>query len=350
MAVYLNLVSRSGFWPILLLILLSILTAQRVEAKESPSDSGAVPVEVGLRLHQIVEINQKKKNFTAVISIKARWEDPLLAYDPSENTGIMMVSKDAFKALTLKKGTRFPAVVIYNQQGRSHSKNSLISITPQGEVNYLEHYTVVLQAPHFDFRHFPFDTQLFEIHLDSMFPLDQYLFKELAGYSRVNEDLGEEEWLVTGYSTRISSSEETSGVSSSRLTLSFTAKRHVVYYITKIFIPVALIIIVSWFTFFLKDYSKRIDLSGANLLIFIAFNFTIAHELPKLGYITFLDAFLVSTFITTSIVVLINVQLKRLQNLGRDEVVESIDRYGLWVYPLIYFIIMIITIITFLGG
>ncbi|MEN8168449.1 MAG: electron transporter RnfC [Pseudomonadota bacterium] len=348
MAVYPNLVSRSGFWPILLLVLLSILTAQRVEAKGSPS--GPVPVEVGLRLHQIVEINQKKKNFTAVISIKARWKDPLLAYDPSEDTGIKMLSKKAFKALTLKKGTRFPAVVIYNQQGNRHSHNSLILITPAGEVNFLEHFTVVLQAPHFDFRHFPFDTQLFEIHLDSMFPEGHFVFKKLAGYTTIGGELGEEEWLVTGFSNRITSTTDTIGVAGPRFTLAFTAKRHAVYYLTKIFIPVALIIIVSWFTFFLKDYSKRIDLAGANLLLFIAFNFTIAHELPKLGYITFLDAFLVSTFIITSVVVLINVQLKRLQNLGRDRVAEAIDRYMLWVYPLIYFIIMIITIITFLGG
>ncbi|MEN8129811.1 MAG: electron transporter RnfC [Pseudomonadota bacterium] len=347
MATYYSSILRSGFWTISLLLLLSTLSSQSVEAQDNPSASGPVPIEVGIRLHQIVEINQKKKNFTAVIALKARWKDPFLAYDPSENNGLMAMNKTAFKALTLKKGTLFPAAVIYNQQGRQQSQNHLISIAPDGEVNFLERATVVLQATNFDFRLFPIDTQSFEIHLDSLFPEDRFVFKELEGYSTMEGKLGEEEWVVTGFSTRITRSTDTTGLPSSRFTLAFTAKRHFVYYIMKIFIPLALIIIVSWFTFFLKDYSKRIDLAGANLLLFIAFNFTISNELPKLGYITFLDAVLASTFIITVIVVLINVQLKRLQNLERGALAESIDRYALWTYPLIYLVGVIFTVTTF---
>jgi hypothetical protein len=348
-AAFYKLLSSSGFLAILL-FLLTTLFNQIVEARGSVSASDPVPVEVGIRLHQIVEINQKKKNFTAVISLKARWKDPLLAYDTSENKHIMALSKTAFKALTLKKGTLFPAAVFYNLQGKPQSQNNLILIAPDGGVSFLERFTLVLQATDFDFRHFPIDTQLFEIHLDSLFPEEQFVIKELEGYSTTGEELGEEEWIVTGSSTRVTSSTDITDVPSSRFTLAFTAKRNFIYYIMKIFIPVTLIIIVSWFTFFLKDYSKRIDLAGGNLLLFIAFNFTISNELPKLGYVTFLDAVLVSTFVITVIVVLINVQLKRLQNLERGEVVESIDRYALWTYPLIYIVGVIVTVVIFFHG
>lgn len=198
--------------------------------------------------------------------------------------------------------------------------------------------TITLQAPHFNFKHFPFDSQTFKIHLDSLLPESVYLFKDPINRSSISNELGEEEWRVTDFSSEIVHDNASTSFPASRLTVSFKAKRHSIYYILKVFIPLALIVLVSWFSFFLKDYAKRIDLTSSNLLIFIAFNFTIANELPKLGYITFLDYLLVSTFIITSLVILLNVKLKRMDAEGRQEQVQKIDRYVIWIYPFVYFI------------
>jgi neurotransmitter-gated ion-channel len=319
-----------------LLFLLLFLTGNVVA--QEPVKNSPTEVAVAIDIHQIVEVNQKKKNFTAVLSIRATWNDPILAYDGDNERDIKTMDVRKFKQLLFEKASTYPAANIFNQQGGSQPQTDLITILPNGDINFLRVTTVTLQAPHFDFKHFPFDSQIFEIHLDSLLPESVYIYKDPINRSSISNELGEEEWRVTDFSSEIVHDNESTSFPASRLTISFKAQRHNIYYILKVFIPLALIVLVSWFSFFLKDYGKRIDLTSSNLLIFIAFNFTIANELPKLGYITFLDYLLVSTFIITSLVILLNVKLKRMDAEGKQEQVLKIDRYVIWIYPFIYFI------------
>jgi cell division protein FtsL len=107
-------------------------------------------------------------------------------------------------------------------------------------------------------------------------------------------------------------------------------------------LPLSVIIAVSWILFFLKDYAKRVDAAGANLLLFIAFNFAISNDLPRLGYLTFLDTLLISAFLVTAVVLILAVYLRRQDMKGRYTFVATVDRYVITFYPLAY----IVTIAT----
>ena len=74
-------------------------------------------------------------------------------------------------------------------------------------------------------------------------------------------------------------------------------------------------------------------MGGGNLLVLVAFNFTISDNLPQLGYMTFLDAILVVTFVLTGLVVVVNVMYRRLEVSGRETLARQIDKYTIWVYP-----------------
>ena len=292
-----------------------------------------IPVEIGVKMDQITGVDQKAENFSVVDTLQMEWQDPKLAFDPATcDCKYQSMSVSAFQKYVDDHGTIWPEFVYYNQQGRRDIQNGLVVVFSDGRAIYYERSTVTLQAPDFDFRLYPFDTQTFYIRIRQVFPDHLFTFTELPDFSSVGEQLGEEEWVIQDQWTAIESVD-----GDSQYSFAFTANRQLMYYVVRIFTPVLLIIIVSWFTFFLKDYSKRVDVASANLLIFVAFNFTISDALPHLGYATVLDLVLVTTFVITGIVVIFNVWLKRLEVTKKESIAQTIDNYSIWLYPILYF-------------
>jgi hypothetical protein len=320
-----------------------VLTGQ-AEPTVRPAVKEATEVKVGLKMEQITGVDQKSENFGAVVDLRLEWTDPALAFSPDEcQCRFQTFRLGAFDSYLAKKGvTQWPAATLFNQQGRRDSQSQVVVVQPNGHAIYVERFTATLQAPDFDFHLFPFDKQKFFIRLKSVFPEEFYVYNDLEGFSGLGEQLGEEEWIITEYGTSVDTHD-----GSSRFNFGFEAVRHLSFYIFRIFVPVLIIILVSWFTFFLKDYGKRVDVASGNLLLFIAFSFTISDSLPKLGYLTLLDTILVSTFVVTALVIVFNVYLKRMEAEGKESFVQRIDKYMIWIYPLAYFAAFIIVTFFF---
>jgi hypothetical protein len=115
-----------------------------------------------------------------------------------------------------------------------------------------------------------------------------------------------------------------------------------------VFLPITLIILISWFTFFLRDYSRRIEAAAGNILLFIAFSFSLAGDFPRLGYVTFVGALMSVTLAVNVLVLLYNVLMKRLEGQGRDERVARIDNILDWLYPLMYVSLIAVVAVVFL--
>lgn len=296
-----------------------------------------INVKVGVRLQQITDIDQKAENYGAVVSIRMEWDDPKLAFSPDScDCRLKLFTQKDFDKFIALTGGLWPEFTLFNQQNNRWTQNRLVVVEPDGHTTYFERFTTTFQAPDFNFRQFPFDTQQFYIRVDSLFGEESVLFSDLADFTEVGDQLGEEEFYVTDFDTQVTSETATTGEITSRYSFGFVARRHLIFYILRIFVPLGLILLVSWFTFFLRDYSKRVEATSANLLVFVAFNFTIGGDLPRLGYLTFMDAILVAAFAFSVFVVVYNVFLKWLDLNDRQDRADRIDRFMIWLYPLGY--------------
>lgn len=307
-------------------------------AKVSGKSVVLKPTEVNaaIQLEQITGVDQKQANFGAIASLWMEWFDPALAYSPEScecNIKIYNSIDDFVKA----EGQRFPLFSFRNLQDDRDTQSQIITIKPDGKVDYIERFSAAFSLPDLDLRRYPLDIQKFSIQIDSMSPDDYVVFTDW-NKSGINAQLGNEEWDIVKFYTNVSEvNVPQTDYTNSRFSFNFLTKRHIDYYLFRIFVPILLIIILTWLTFFLhKDYIKRIEIVGANLLLFIAYNFTIANDLPKLGYLTFMDRIIISTFVMTAVIFAYNVYLRWLSMNEKKELAERLDSYMVWVYLLVY--------------
>jgi hypothetical protein len=191
-------------------------------------------------------------------------------------------------------------------------------------------------------------TQDFYIKLDLLFPESQYVFIPLENFSEIDPLNGEDEFILTTFDTQISTEISSRLVPTSRFSFHFSAPRHLSYYIFRFFVPILLIIIVSYVTFFLKDYTRRIEIATGNLLLFIAFSFSLGENYPRMGYLTFMDAIMAITFVINTAVVVLNVYFKWLEQKDQREKADRLEAPFNYIYPLAYIISFGIAALLFL--
>lgn len=126
------------------------------------------------------------------------------------------------------------------------------------------------------------------------------------------------------------------------------ASRLADYYIFKFFFPLCLIVMMSWAVFWISPdhLGAQISLSGTSMLTLIAYQFTINDLLPKVGYLTIMDKFVLVSSILVFLALVEAITSGAMAHAGNIKAAERLDRISRWLFPGAYAIIVLATLLS----
>jgi hypothetical protein len=312
--------------------LLVLATSGSLPAQELPREKR--DVEVRVFLIDIEEINDASQSFVANLVLVSRWRDPGLAHGGPDSirTGLDEIWH--------------PRIQILNQQRLVQTFPSIAEILPDGEVIYRQRYWGSFSQP-LQLQDFPFDSQRLQIKLVEVGfgSIDVRLLASTR--SGVQDSLSIPDWKIVGWNfapVDPQLGEEMAHVTA--MAFSLDVKRETRFFILKIFIPLILIVAMSWMVFWIDPSlaASQISVSVTAILTMIAYRFAIGGMLPRLNFLTSLDYFVMaSTFIVFLALVEV-VYTTHLSKAGQIGKARAIDRKARWVAPLIYALMVMETL------
>ena len=167
---------------------------------------------------------------------------------------------------------------------------------------YTRNHLTQFYRHNLDLRRFPFDSQLLPLVVQARGDdLDRTILKSNPGESALPERAyaGLAQWVPLSLTQHLNT---VTGSASRANDVEFDLKvqRNPKSYIWKFIVPLLLLVIISWVTFWLshEEFKTKDQLQSAvaTLLIIVAFNITASSLLPRTDYITYIDALLITAF------------------------------------------------------
>jgi len=319
-----------------------------------PKDDGPVVVRASFEFHDITAINDGVETFEFTGVLTLRWHDKRQAFDPvAEGVDEKVYSGDyQFNELS---PSWFPQVVIVNSSGAYEKHGVVLRVQPDGTMTVIEKLHAAAMTE-LNLRRFPFDTQRLEAVFEVLGFDDSevVLQAESETNSLVANKLWIPQWIVTGIdmSTRDRPALHAGRqVMKSALIASVDVQRESFYISRLVSLPLIVIVLLSFSVFWMDRSSlgDRISVSFIGILTAVAYQVVMSEILPKIAYVNWMNAFLNLSFVMMVGTVLINLMIGVLDQQGRSEVGDRIDRRCRWIFPLVYFgIILLLFALAFL--
>ena len=289
------------------------------------ADGPPTEVSVGVRMVDLLEINDVDQTFKIDFALFRTWIDPRLAH----LEGCEISVDDVW----------FPELIVENSGRLFERWPSEVTIGPGGQVKYPQRISGTL-ASHHKLHDFPLDEQVITLRL---FPLR---------WSEKEVQLSVDE-KITGMASLLNISdwtiESVEGVIGrfhikafdrfhSTYDFVITASRVRGYYFWKVILPLCLIVAMSWCVFWINpaQFGPQIGLSATSMLTLIAFIFATTNMVPKLGHFTLLDLFIGGSTILVFLALIQALATSYLVSQDKTVLAVRIDRVSRLLFPLLF--------------
>ena len=264
-----------------------LTTAQLIA--ERPNVGGeATEVTIGVYLIDIDEIDDVHQRYNVDMFVNIAWWDPRLALPEEERSG--QVRTFPMTQVWTPRG------LIVNDRGLTPKLPLVVDVDVLGNVVIRQRLSGEL-AVNLDLKDFPFDTQQLPVQVISyQYRPDEVQFSNNARMAANIDGFSVEGWSFSLLEADIGEfSVPAVGVVRPQVTFVVEAKRNAQYYLLTMFLPMSLIVFMSWTAFWIQPnvVPPRIAISTASIFSLIAFGFTIRLSLPRVSYVTRADLFVI---------------------------------------------------------
>jgi len=304
---------------------------------EPPNPNGPTIVGVGFFVSDIRGIDPVRDEFQFRGHVRSVWCDPRLAFDPAiaDHEELVFTGKQVEAEL---RHMWFASGYPVNKTAEPNISEHVLRIRHDGTVEQSINISLPL-ATTYDLHRFPFDRQILALQVESyLWHRDQLRLVHDETISGFNDGINIPEWTIRavhGHVTDVAVMR--SDARFSRYTLEIEIDRKPGFYLWKVFLPLIVIVSLSWSVFWMTDerFSARSRISATGVLTIVAYQFVFAESLPRVGYLTLLDQVMIGSFGLLAVTVLESLFVDRA---NREDPANAIriDETSRWLFPTVY--------------
>jgi len=302
------------------------INATRPDPPGTPTE-----VTIGLWVNDLRGIHDASQSYDADLVILLSWTDPRLA---SESLASCQVPLSAIWS---------PRPVFRNDRGTATSFADLATISDGGKVDYVQRFNGEFTSP-LNLKDFPFDQQTLEASVVLRGHEPEELRFEIDARTGVAERLSIADWEMGNSTIDYEPLRIGAGAGAvAQVNFRISATRNRAYYIQKIFLPLFLIVVMSWAVFWIDPgiMPAQIGISTSAVLTLIAFLFSLGQLLPRLSYLTRADRYVMGATILVFVAFGEALLTTGLASKDRKATALRIDRAARFVIPALFAFVLL---------